>query len=78
MSRRVRALPPRALGAAAAQPVEIEIYLEKVLKYIAADIGAGWGAVTGPVCTASDTPRPTGRWVAFAAGAQLPPALIWT
>src|SRR2546423_255473 len=48
MSRRVRALPPRALAAAAAQPVEIDSYFDKVLKYIPADIVAAWLAVTGP------------------------------
>src|SRR5205814_9163250 len=58
MSRRVRALPPRALGAAA-QPVEIDSYFDKVLKYIPADIGAAWVAVTGLVSSAQDIPRQT-------------------
>src|SRR5437660_568881 len=53
MSRRVRALRPKALGAAAAaQPVEIDSYFDKVLKYIPADIVAAWVAVTGLVSSA--------------------------
>ncbi len=67
MSRRVRALPPKALGAAAAaQPVEIDSYFDKVLKYIPADIVAAWVAVTGLVSSARDIPQQAVLWVAFA------------
>ena len=70
MSRRVRALPPRALGAAA-QPVEIDSYFDKVLKYIPADIVAAWVAVTGLVSSAQEIPRQTVLWVAFGIGLLL-------
>jgi len=77
MSRRVRALPPRALGAAAAQPVEIDSYFDKVLKYIPADIVAAWVAVTGLVSNARDVPRQTVLWVAFGIGLVLTAWWTW-
>ena len=78
MSRRVRALPPKALGAAAAaQPVEIDSYFDKVLKYIPADIVAAWLAVTGLVSSARDIPRQTVLWVAFGSGLILTAWWTW-
>src|SRR5207245_5930860 len=72
MSRRVRPLPPKALGAAAAaQPVEIDSYFDKVLKYIPADIVAAWVAVTGLVSSARDIPQQAVLRVAFGIGLLL-------
>ena len=76
MSRRVRALPPRALGAAA-QPVEIDSYFDKVVKYIPADIVAAWVAVTGLVSSAQEIPRQTVLWVAFGIGLLLTAWWTW-
>jgi Na+/phosphate symporter len=76
MSRRVRALPPRALGATA-QPVEIDTYFDKVLKYIPADIVGAWVAVTGLVSSARDIPRQTVLWVAFGIGLILTAWWTW-
>ena len=78
MSRRVRALPPKALGAAAAaQPVEIDSYFDKVLKYIPADIVAAWVAVTGLVSSARDIPQQAVLWVAFGIGLLLTGWWTW-
>src|SRR2546427_5941942 len=77
MSRRVRALPPGAPAAAGAQPVEIDTYFDKVLKYIPADIVGAWVAVTGLIASARDIPRQTTLWVAFGIGLILTSWWTW-
>src|SRR2546428_9496023 len=77
MSRRVRALPPGAPAAAGAQPVEIDTYFDKVLKYIPADIVGAWVAVTGLTSSARDVPRQTILWVAFGIGLILTTWWTW-
>jgi len=71
MSRRIRAVWPKAWAAAGAPPippVEIDTYFDKVVKYIPADIVGAWVAVTGLVSSARDVPRQTILWVAFGIG----------
>src|SRR2546426_9990770 len=77
MSRRVRAHPPGAPAAAGAQPVEIDTYFDKVVKYIPADVVAAWVAVTGLVSSARDIPRQTMLWVAFGIGLILTAWWTW-
>ncbi len=77
MSRRVRALPPGAPAAAGAQPVEIDTYFDKVLKYIPADIVGAWVAVTGLISSARDIPRQPILWVAFGIGLILTAWWTW-
>ena len=77
MSRRVRAHPPGAPAAAGAQPVEIDTYFDKVVKYIPADVVAAWVAVTGLVSSARDIPRQMMLWVAFGIGLILTAWWTW-
>lgn len=77
MSRRVRAISPRAQAAASgAPPVEIDSYFDKVVKYIPADIVGAWVAVMGLVSSASGIPHQTVLWVAFGIGLVL--TAVWT
>jgi hypothetical protein len=63
---------------AASDDVKIDNYFDRIIKYIPADVIGAWIATVGIVSSfaASDTPKDTILWVAFAIGIIF--TAIWT
>lgn len=51
---------------AAGTPVPLDTYVDRIIKYIPADIVAAWIAITGLIAGATGVPKPTVLWVMFA------------
>jgi uncharacterized membrane protein YozB (DUF420 family) len=72
MSRRINTSQFQVTGTS----VKSDTYVDRVIKYVPADIVGAWVAVTGMINSAADIPKVTLLWIAFALGMLLTP--LWT
>lgn len=73
MSRRIVSQQLQAAGGEKAP----DVYFDKVIKYIPADVVAAWIAVSAMVKAASGISIPTVMWVSFIAGLAITAAWTW-